>query len=110
MLTYRGRFPTVSFLRTGRLGYLFLSEVEMSVNAFDLNPFPLRYVAGLASSSSRAWLVSASVRDQCDAEISLGQFSPVFGPDLLPGMYSEPIQAVPKPQSEKLRLVGSGPD
>ncbi|KAJ7504702.1 hypothetical protein B0H11DRAFT_1709539, partial [Mycena galericulata] len=50
------------------------------------------------------------VRDQRDAEIALGRFSPAFGPDLLPGMclgalYSEPIHAVPKPQSEKLRLV-----
>jgi hypothetical protein len=45
------------------------------------------------------------VRDQRDAEIALGRFSPAFGPDLLPGMYSMPIHAVPKPQSEKLRLV-----
>ncbi|KAJ7044839.1 hypothetical protein C8F04DRAFT_1207029 [Mycena alexandri] len=45
------------------------------------------------------------VRDQRDAEIAAGRFSPSFGPDLLPGMYSMPIHAVPKPQSEKLRLV-----
>jgi hypothetical protein len=45
------------------------------------------------------------VRDQRDAEIALGRFSPAFGPELLPGMYSEPIHAVPKPNSEKLRLV-----
>jgi hypothetical protein len=45
------------------------------------------------------------VRDQRDVEIGLGRFSPAFGPDLLPGMYSMPIHAVPKPQSEKLRLV-----
>lgn len=28
-----------------------------------------------------------------------------FGPDLLPGMYSTPVLAVPKPHSDKLRLV-----
>lgn len=31
--------------------------------------------------------------------------SPSFGPDLLPGMYSTPVLAVPKPHSDKLRLV-----
>ncbi|KAJ7117925.1 hypothetical protein C8R43DRAFT_830931, partial [Mycena crocata] len=45
------------------------------------------------------------VMDQRDIEIALDRFSPAFGPDLLPGMYSMPIHAVPKPQSEKLRLV-----
>ncbi|KAF8426443.1 hypothetical protein L210DRAFT_3313070, partial [Boletus edulis BED1] len=33
------------------------------------------------------------------------RFSPSFGPDLLPGMYSVPVHAVPKPRSEKLRMV-----
>ncbi|KAJ7934530.1 hypothetical protein B0H13DRAFT_2488363 [Mycena leptocephala] len=45
------------------------------------------------------------VRAQRDIEIGLGRFSSSFGPDLLPGMYSMPIHAVPKPRSEKLRLV-----
>ena len=42
---------------------------------------------------------------QRDTEVMLHRFSPPFGPDLLPGMYSTPIHAVPKPQSDKLRLV-----
>ena len=38
-------------------------------------------------------------------KLRYGRFSPTFGPELLPGMYSEPIHATPKPHSEKLRLV-----
>ncbi|EIW79269.1 hypothetical protein CONPUDRAFT_25986, partial [Coniophora puteana RWD-64-598 SS2] len=38
-------------------------------------------------------------------EVGLGRFSPAFGPDLLPGMYSSPVHVVPKPGSSKLRLV-----
>ncbi|KAH9950547.1 hypothetical protein B0H21DRAFT_674457, partial [Amylocystis lapponica] len=45
------------------------------------------------------------LRDQRDEEVSLGRFSPSFGTKLLPGMYSMPIHAVPKPRSDKLRLV-----
>ncbi|KDQ15047.1 hypothetical protein BOTBODRAFT_109310, partial [Botryobasidium botryosum FD-172 SS1] len=45
------------------------------------------------------------VRDQRDAEIALGRFSPSFGTELLPGMSSIPIGVVPKPHSDKLRLV-----
>jgi hypothetical protein len=45
------------------------------------------------------------LRDQRDVEISEGRYSESFGTDLLPGMYSTPIHAVPKPRSEKLRLV-----
>ena len=45
------------------------------------------------------------LRDQRDLEISEGRYSESFGTDLLPGMYSTPIHAVPKPRSEKLRLV-----
>jgi len=45
------------------------------------------------------------VREQRDVEIQLGQFSPSFGPDLLPGMYSIPIGVIPKPHSNKLRMV-----
>jgi len=44
-------------------------------------------------------------REQRDIEISLNRFSPAFGPDLLPGMTSIPIGVVPKPHSDKLRLV-----
>ncbi|KIK60806.1 hypothetical protein GYMLUDRAFT_243974 [Collybiopsis luxurians FD-317 M1] len=45
------------------------------------------------------------VDEQCEKEIALGRHSPAFGPDLLPGMYSTPVIAVPKPRSEKLHLV-----
>ena len=40
-----------------------------------------------------------------DAEIAKGRWSAAFGADLLPGMYSSPIHAVPKPHSTDLRLV-----
>jgi hypothetical protein len=45
------------------------------------------------------------VHEQRDAEIALERFSPAFGPDLFPGMTSIPIGVVPKPHSDKLRLV-----
>ena len=45
------------------------------------------------------------VRDQCLNEVQIGQFSPSFGRDLLPGMYSMPIGVVPKPHSDRFRLV-----
>jgi hypothetical protein len=45
------------------------------------------------------------LREQRDAEIALDQYSPTFGKDLLPGMYSMPIGVVPKPNSDKLRLI-----
>ena len=41
-------------------------------------------------------------RDQWDEEIRLNHYSQAFGPDLLPGMFSPPIAAVPKPRSDKL--------
>jgi hypothetical protein len=43
--------------------------------------------------------------EQRDKELSAGRFSESFGEDLLPGMYSMPIHAVPKPHSTDLRLV-----
>jgi hypothetical protein len=45
------------------------------------------------------------LREQRDIEIAAGRYSEGFGPDLLPGMYSTPVHAVPKPRSENLRLV-----
>lgn len=42
---------------------------------------------------------------QVETEIAAGRFSPSFGADLLPGMYSPPVHAVPKPDSDTLRLV-----
>jgi hypothetical protein len=45
------------------------------------------------------------LRDQRDVEVAAGRYSEGFGSELLPGMYSTPVHTVPKPQSEKLRLV-----
>ena len=45
------------------------------------------------------------LRSQRDIEIAAGRYSESFGKELLPGMYSTPIHAVPKPRSIKLRLV-----
>jgi hypothetical protein len=45
------------------------------------------------------------VKSQIDKEVKLGRYSEAFGPDLLPGMYSMPVHAVPKPGTNKFRLV-----
>ena len=45
------------------------------------------------------------IRDQCLKERHKGYFSRSFGTDLLPGMYSMPIHAVPKPNSDDLQMV-----
>jgi hypothetical protein len=45
------------------------------------------------------------IRDQCLKERHKGYFSESFGTNLLPGMYSMPIHAVPKPNSSDFRLV-----
>ncbi|KAI0689521.1 hypothetical protein C8T65DRAFT_588561 [Cerioporus squamosus] len=45
------------------------------------------------------------LRSQRDEELRLGRYSESFGPDLLPGMYCMPVHVVPKPHSDKLRLV-----
>jgi hypothetical protein len=45
------------------------------------------------------------LRTQIDKEVAVNRFSPSFGPNLLPGMYSPPIHAAPRTQDDKLRLV-----
>ena len=45
------------------------------------------------------------LRAQQDHERLAGRFSGSFGRDLLPGMHVSPIHAVPKPHSDKLRMV-----
>jgi hypothetical protein len=42
---------------------------------------------------------------QRDQERHAGRFSGSFGRDLLPGMHASPVHAVPKPHSDKLRMV-----
>ena len=48
---------------------------------------------------------SQFLSSQIDKEVGVGRYSEAFGPDLLPGMYSMPIHAVPKPGTNKFRLV-----
>ncbi|KAJ7471793.1 hypothetical protein FB451DRAFT_307877 [Mycena latifolia] len=66
---------------------------------------------GYPETWDNSWAPPASDRErdfinsQRDVEIAKGRFSRTFGPDLLPGMYSTPILAVPKPHSDDLRLV-----
>jgi len=40
--------------------------------------------------------------EQRDMEIRFNCYSAAFGPDLLLGMFSLPIDAIPKPHSDKL--------
>ncbi|KIY52562.1 hypothetical protein FISHEDRAFT_69757 [Fistulina hepatica ATCC 64428] len=47
----------------------------------------------------------AFAREQFALEVNKRCFSQPFGPTLLPGMYGVPIWVVPKPHSDKLRLV-----
>jgi hypothetical protein len=45
------------------------------------------------------------INKQVETEVCLGRYSEAFGPDLLPGMYSSPILAVPKPSTDTFRLI-----
>lgn len=47
----------------------------------------------------------AFVCQYADEEERAGRYSAPFGESLLPGMYSMPIHVVPKPNSDKLRLI-----
>ncbi|KZV88683.1 hypothetical protein EXIGLDRAFT_587422, partial [Exidia glandulosa HHB12029] len=47
----------------------------------------------------------AFFEETCKEEVDSGRWSEDFGPDLLPGMYSSPIFAVPKPHTSKFRMV-----
>lgn len=68
-----------------------------------------RHGDGYPETWDNSWAPPASKAEQAflanqrDVEIEKHRFSPQFGPDLLPGMYSTPVLAVPKPHSEKLR-------
>ncbi|KAF8585603.1 hypothetical protein K439DRAFT_1615876 [Ramaria rubella] len=48
---------------------------------------------------------SEFIHMQRDIELAEGRYSESFGTDLLPGMYSPPIHVVPKPHSDKFRLI-----
>ncbi|KZV94633.1 hypothetical protein EXIGLDRAFT_766918 [Exidia glandulosa HHB12029] len=58
-------------------------------------------------SGSSVWTGDKLVffEETCKEETDSGRWSEDFGPDLLPGMYSSPIFAVPKPHSSKFRMV-----
>lgn len=45
------------------------------------------------------------LKDHIEKEVECGRFSSAFGPDLLPGMYSMPIHAVPKDNGNTFRMV-----
>ncbi|KAJ7209801.1 hypothetical protein GGX14DRAFT_453179, partial [Mycena pura] len=45
------------------------------------------------------------ISSQRNVEVSKGRFSLTFGSELLPGMYSTPVIAVPKPHTDDLRLM-----
>ncbi|GBE80967.1 hypothetical protein SCP_0306900 [Sparassis crispa] len=48
---------------------------------------------------------STFISQYAEEEEGLQRYSHPFGPDLLPGMYSMPVHAVPKPHSSKLRFI-----
>jgi hypothetical protein len=45
------------------------------------------------------------LHEQHDAEVACGCYSPAFGTELLPGMHSTPVGMVPKPHTDKYRLI-----
>lgn len=47
------------------------------------------------------------VESYAKQEEDAGRYSHPFGPDLMPGMYSMPVHAVPKSNSDKLRLINN---
>ncbi len=57
--------------------------------------------------SLRTKMEQQFISEYKDSKLAAGQFSPPFGPELLPGMYSTPVHVVPKPHSEGLWLVSN---
>lgn len=47
----------------------------------------------------------AFVEEYAKEEEAAGRYSAEFGPDLLPGMFSMPMYPIPKPGTDKMRLV-----
>jgi hypothetical protein len=45
------------------------------------------------------------INAQVETEVRLGHYSEVFGPELVPGMYSSPIHAVDKPGTTTFCLI-----
>jgi hypothetical protein len=69
-----------------------------------------RYTSGFSITYDNSRILPKTERErefleaQSKEEENAGRHSPDFGPNLLPGMYSTPVLAVPKPHSDKLRL------
>ncbi len=57
--------------------------------------------------SLRSMMEQKFISGYRDEEIAAGHFSELFRPDLLPGMYSMPVHAVPKPCSDDFRMVSN---
>lgn len=70
------------------------SKPDLYPDTWDFSEGPLK------SDEHRAF-----IEKQVAAEVLLGRYSQAFGPDLLPGMYSSPIHAVPKPGTDTFRLI-----
>jgi hypothetical protein len=45
------------------------------------------------------------MQSMCREEEEAGRFSPAFGPGLLPGMVCGPVFPIPKPGTNKMRLI-----
>jgi hypothetical protein len=67
------------------------------------NNYPITYDASLPPPSDP--IKASFIRSQIEKEVQNDRFSQPFGPELLPGMYSTPVYAVPKPRSDNLRMV-----
>jgi hypothetical protein len=71
----------------------------------NLPGYPTTHDAHIATTSHPDEV--AFLTTQIELEISKGRFSEAFGPDLLPGMYSMPIHAVPKDNGATYRMVNN---
>ena len=65
--------------------------------------YPTTHDASLPTPTEKS--DAAFLHSQKDLEVQKERFLPSFGTKLLPGMYSMPIHAVPKPHSTDMRMV-----
>lgn len=71
----------------------------------NLPNYPTTHDAHIATTSNTN--EAAFLANQINEEVSKGRFSEAFGPNLLPGMYSMPIHAVPKDGGSTFRMVNN---
>lgn len=110
-------FSIITPIRIDRLEYLLRTHpnrplVISVLNGFRLGFWPFADIAHLTypdtwDEPNRPMSAEkeAFVAEQIAEEERLQRYSPPFGPDLLPGMFSMPLGVVPKPHSDKFRLV-----